>query len=164
MGKYKDAAAKLRIAQHDLDSGYETLQAPITDVEMYPDIAGAIKQEERDKEQLYEYDIVESYSRIPPAMEQIQRDFKHFIYQMEREQIEYDLGSENVLKTLGKAENGKLVVGQRAYETVLIPDHMENLDRTTYDLLKDDFVCSERGEFEVKGFGEQTLYFLERER
>jgi hypothetical protein len=30
-------------------------------------------------------------------------------------------------------------------------------------LIKDDFVCSERGEFEVKGFGEKTLYFLDRE-
>jgi len=54
---------------------------------------------------------------------------------MEREQIEYDLGSENVLKTLGSIQNGKLVVGYRTYETVVIPDHMENIDRTTYELL-----------------------------
>ena len=33
----------------------------------------------------------------------------------------------------------------------------------TYQLLKDDFICTERGEFEVKGFGTQTLYYLERE-
>ncbi len=33
----------------------------------------------------------------------------------------------------------------------------------TYELLKDDFHLENRGEFEVKGFGEQTLYFLERE-
>ena len=33
----------------------------------------------------------------------------------------------------------------------------------TYRLIKDDFVCAERGQFEVKGFGEQTLYFLDRE-
>jgi class 3 adenylate cyclase len=33
----------------------------------------------------------------------------------------------------------------------------------TYHLLKDDFQCTNRGEFEVKGFGTQTLYFLERE-
>ena len=33
----------------------------------------------------------------------------------------------------------------------------------TYHLIKDDFVCTERGQFEVKGFGEQTLYFLDRE-
>jgi adenylate cyclase len=34
---------------------------------------------------------------------------------------------------------------------------------STYQLIKDDFVCIERGEFEVKGFGTETLYFLERE-
>ena len=38
------------------------------------------------------------------------------------------------------------------------------ISQATYDLIKDDFVCSERGEFEVKGFGTNTLYFLERER
>lgn len=34
---------------------------------------------------------------------------------------------------------------------------------STYQLIKNDFVCTERGEFEVKGFGMNTLYFLERE-
>ena len=33
----------------------------------------------------------------------------------------------------------------------------------TYQLIKDDFSCLERGEFEVKGFGMNTLYYLERE-
>ena len=33
----------------------------------------------------------------------------------------------------------------------------------THDLLKDDFILSERGEFDVKGFGPQTLYYLEGE-
>jgi hypothetical protein len=79
------------------------------------------------------------FSRVKdnPAIRKIQREFKHFVYQMEREQIEYDLGSENVLKVLGHVEDGKLAVGQRAYETVIIPDHMENMDRTTYDLLEE---------------------------
>jgi adenylate cyclase len=37
------------------------------------------------------------------------------------------------------------------------------VSESTYRLIKDDFVCSERGEFEVKGFGTNTIYFLERE-
>jgi len=37
------------------------------------------------------------------------------------------------------------------------------ISENTYDLIKDDFACSERGEFEVKGFGMNTLYYLERE-
>jgi adenylate cyclase len=37
------------------------------------------------------------------------------------------------------------------------------ISENTYKLIKDDFLCVERGEFEVKGFGMNTLYFLERE-
>jgi class 3 adenylate cyclase len=37
------------------------------------------------------------------------------------------------------------------------------ISEDTYLLVKDDFQCIERGDFEVKGFGTQTLYFLERE-
>ncbi len=79
------------------------------------------------------------FSRLKsnPAIDQIRQNFKHFVYQLEREQIEYDLGSENVLKTLGKVEEGQLVVGQRAYEIVVIPEHMENIDRATYELLEE---------------------------
>lgn len=37
------------------------------------------------------------------------------------------------------------------------------ISQNTYELIKDDFLCSERGEFEVKGFGMNKLYFLDRE-
>lgn len=37
------------------------------------------------------------------------------------------------------------------------------ISESTHQLIKDDFQCEERGTFEVKGFGEQKLYFLERE-
>ncbi len=37
------------------------------------------------------------------------------------------------------------------------------ISENTYHLLKDEFACTERGEFEVKGFGTNTLYFLDRE-
>jgi len=37
------------------------------------------------------------------------------------------------------------------------------VSENTHKLIKDEFVCSERGEFEVKGFGPTVLYFLERE-
>lgn len=37
------------------------------------------------------------------------------------------------------------------------------ISENTYQLIKDDFICTERGEFEVKGFGTQSLYFLDRE-
>jgi len=37
------------------------------------------------------------------------------------------------------------------------------ISESTYQLIKNDFDCMERGEFEVKGFGMSKLYFLERE-
>lgn len=37
------------------------------------------------------------------------------------------------------------------------------ISENTYELIKDDFECTERGDFDVKGFGSQKLYFLERE-
>ena len=35
-----------------------------------------------------------------------------------------------------------------------------NLTEETYNLIKDDFVFRERGEFEIKGFGMKRLYTL----
>ncbi len=37
------------------------------------------------------------------------------------------------------------------------------ISENTYQLISDDFHCTERGQFDVKGFGDTTLYFLERE-
>jgi len=37
------------------------------------------------------------------------------------------------------------------------------ISESTYQLIKDDFLCTERGEFEVKGFGMNKLYYLDRE-
>jgi class 3 adenylate cyclase len=37
------------------------------------------------------------------------------------------------------------------------------ISESTYQLIKDDFLCTERGEYEVKGFGVNNLYYLERE-
>lgn len=37
------------------------------------------------------------------------------------------------------------------------------ISENTYNLIKDEFICSERGEFDIKGFGPTLLYFLDRE-
>jgi len=37
------------------------------------------------------------------------------------------------------------------------------LCESTYELLKDEFVCTEVGEVEIKGFGTQRLYQLDSE-
>ena len=37
------------------------------------------------------------------------------------------------------------------------------LTRETHDLIKDEFLFTERGDFEIKGFGTKQLYFLDGE-
>ncbi len=71
-----------------------------------------------------------------PEMEKIRDGFKNFVYRLEQKQYEYDLGSENVLKTLGKVNGKTLKVGNRDYSLVVIPKEMENIDRTTFEMLE----------------------------
>jgi len=70
-----------------------------------------------------------------PQIDTIQRRFKTFIWQLERNHCEYDLGSENVIKTVGSVHGNRLRVGNRAYSVVVIPASMENLDSATYQLM-----------------------------
>ncbi len=67
----------------------------------------------------------------------IRNGFKNFVYRMEQKHLEYDLGSENVLKVMGSVEGDRLRVGQRVYSLVVIPAEMENIDQSTYDLLQE---------------------------
>ncbi|MCO5240175.1 MAG: hypothetical protein M9904_08960 [Chitinophagaceae bacterium] len=62
--------------------------------------------------------------------------FQQFITTLEKAQVEYDLGCENIILDHGKTEGKKLIVGERAYTTVVIPPGMESIDKATYELLK----------------------------
>ena len=47
-------------------------------------------------------------------------------------------------------------------EAISEPMHI-TVNQDTYEQLRDDFMFTPRGEFEIKGFGTQQLYFLEHE-
>lgn len=64
-------------------------------------------------------------------------DFQNFVHHLEREQIEYDLLSEFVLRDHGQYQGKKLRVGQRDYGLVVLPPGLENLEKRTVELLKD---------------------------
>lgn len=64
-------------------------------------------------------------------------DFEDFVDRLELNQIEYDLGSENIIKDRGKAEDGKFIVGEAEYELVVFPPGLENLDRATAKLIEE---------------------------
>ncbi|MCX8160102.1 MAG: glycosyl hydrolase [Candidatus Saccharicenans sp.] len=67
----------------------------------------------------------------------IGQSFQDFVHALERLQVEYDLGSEFVLKEQGKLDGKKLRVGNRNYELVILPPGTENLEETTASLLRD---------------------------
>ncbi|MDR1957874.1 MAG: hypothetical protein LBQ54_02325 [Planctomycetaceae bacterium] len=62
-------------------------------------------------------------------------DFQNFVNLLERWQVEYDLGSEDILARWGEVEDGKLLVGRRMYDLVILPPNMENINNKTLQLL-----------------------------
>jgi hypothetical protein len=80
--------------------------------------------------------LYDSYAARNNKVTEIGQSFQTFITKLEKNQVEYDLGSENIIKNMGSVRNGKLIVGQRSYSTVIIPPLMENLDLETYKLLE----------------------------
>ncbi len=65
----------------------------------------------------------------------IGRAFQQFVRRLENAQIEYDLGSENIIKDRGGVMRDKFQIGLRGYSSVILPPKMENLDRPTLQLL-----------------------------
>ncbi len=61
--------------------------------------------------------------------------FQALVTRLEKAQVEYDLGCEDVFKNHGSVRGGDFVVGQRAYSTVIIPPLCENLEARTLALL-----------------------------
>src|SRR5690606_31115406 len=76
-----------------------------------------------------------TFQSANPRRDSIGYHFQSFITTLERAQSEYDLGSENIIKDHGSVQGVRFVVGERDYHTVVIPPGMENIDRTTFDLL-----------------------------
>ncbi len=80
--------------------------------------------------------LYDSYVKPNQKVSQIGQTFQRFVTKLEKNQVEYDLGSENIIKDLGNVSNGKLRIGQAAYSRVVIPPMTENLDLATYKLLE----------------------------
>ncbi len=80
--------------------------------------------------------LYDSYAKRNPKVTDIGQAFQSFVTKLEKNQVEYDLGSENMIKDLGAVKNGKFVLGQCSYSRVVIPPLMENLDLATYKLLE----------------------------
>jgi len=79
--------------------------------------------------------LYDSYVQRNTKCDETGQVFQAFVTKLEKSQVEYDLGSENIIKDLGNAQKGKLIVGQAKYSTVVIPPMTENLDLATFELL-----------------------------
>ncbi|MGN7819350.1 glycosyl hydrolase [Chitinophaga sp. 22536] len=66
----------------------------------------------------------------------ITKSFNDFVTMMQRAHLEYDLGSENIIKDNGQVKGDRFIIGERAYKMVVIPPGMENINGATFRLLK----------------------------
>jgi hypothetical protein len=64
------------------------------------------------------------------------KSFQEFVTTLEKKQVEYDLGSEDIIRSHGKVDNSGFTVGKRTYRTVVIPPLTETLDEATFQLIK----------------------------
>lgn len=71
-----------------------------------------------------------------PDLDQLGNEFQAFITTLSLDGVEYDLGSERILRDLGKVDGTQLVVGQRAYDLVVLHKTCRNLAGKTFDLLR----------------------------
>jgi hypothetical protein len=69
-------------------------------------------------------------------VEQIGTQFQSLLMDLERAQVEYDLGSEDIIARNGSADGPWLVVGQRRYRIIVLPPLTENFNAKTADLLE----------------------------
>jgi hypothetical protein len=65
----------------------------------------------------------------------IGKNFQSFVNDLEAAQIEYDLGSEAILRDRAKVEGAAFRVGPQRYDAVVLPPTLENIDSSTFDLL-----------------------------
>ena len=68
--------------------------------------------------------------------QKIADSFQHFVTELSKKQVEYDLGCEHIIENNGRVDNGKFIVGECSYGTVVIPEQVENMSRKCFELLQ----------------------------
>ncbi len=63
--------------------------------------------------------------------------FKKFIQELESDQVEYDLGSEQVIKRFGNITKEGLRIRNRSYNRIVLPPGIRNIETTTLNALKE---------------------------
>jgi len=71
-----------------------------------------------------------------PRIFNLSVSFKKFIQKLESDQIEYDLGSEQVMKRFGQSDKKGLRIRNRIYDHIILPPGMRNIESSTVEFLK----------------------------
>ncbi len=74
--------------------------------------------------------------RPDEALDRLKQDQVDLLLALYGGQVDFDLGDEFILEDLGRAGEGRLVVGERAYDLVVVPPAMENWTAPTLELLR----------------------------
>jgi hypothetical protein len=80
--------------------------------------------------------MYDSYVKRNNKNGEIGQAFQSFITSLEKAQVEYDLGSEEIIKDLARVSRKKITIGNAEYSRIVIPPMTENLNMETYRLLE----------------------------
>jgi hypothetical protein len=77
----------------------------------------------------------EGHPGVEGMFEKYTHSFHSFLNTLEKYQVEYDLGSERLIREFGKVEDGKFIIGERAYNLIVLPPLFENFENNTFDYI-----------------------------
>jgi len=77
------------------------------------------------------------YQTDADYLNKIGSEFQNLLTTMAKSQVEFDLGCEDIIARHGSVNGPALKIGQRAYETVILPPLTESLNAKTMTLLED---------------------------
>ncbi|MCD8186151.1 MAG: hypothetical protein LUD68_06765, partial [Rikenellaceae bacterium] len=80
--------------------------------------------------------FIRGENKVGYKIGQIAQPFQEMVTALEANQVEYDIASEAVMAAYGSVGGDRLHIGQRSYRTVILPATMENINRSTYDVLQ----------------------------
>jgi hypothetical protein len=76
------------------------------------------------------------YQGSGAQLQRIGDGFQQLVTSLSKGQVEYDIGCEDIISREGKVKDGRLLVGQGRYRTVVISPWTENLNSRTVELLE----------------------------
>jgi hypothetical protein len=74
--------------------------------------------------------------KINRRFKEINPSFRRMLSLLEQKQVEYDLGSEHIIRDYGKVTGKLFSIDQCSYDIVIVPDVMDNIEGSTFRLLK----------------------------